>query len=253
MRTVNLYYILLMVLTATHSFAQQSNKNDTAERRYRNVVRYDLSGALLFGIDRHVVMGYERVLSPRRSFSINIGSTALPKLLSINTDSISVDKDIKRTGFNVSVDYRFYLAKENKYAAPHGLYIGPYYSFNNYKRDNQWNFKNSTTQSNTISHSDFTIHTVGFELGYQLIIWKRVTLDFVIIGPGLGFYKYKAKFDGTIEPAKKEQVLDGLKQLLTQKYPGMNFVFSDKEFDADGVLKTNAIGYRYIVHVGFAF
>ena len=74
-----------------------------------------------------------------------------------------------------------------------------------------------------------------------------------MIGPGLGFYKYKAKFDGTIDPAKKEQVLDGLKQLLTQKYPGMNFVFSDKEFDADGVLKTNAIGYRYIVHVGFAF
>jgi len=40
---------------------------------------------------------------------------------------------------------------------------------------------------------------------------------------------------------------------LTQKFPGMNFVFADKEISSDGVMKTNTIGYRYIIHIGFAF
>jgi hypothetical protein len=47
--------------------------------------------------------------------------------------------------------------------------------------------------------------------------------------------------------------LDGLKQLLTQKFPGMNFAFADKEINANGVMNTNTLGYRYIMHIGYAF
>jgi Protein of unknown function (DUF3575) len=252
MRTIHSYNVLLLMLAVTCCFGQ-SNKNDTANRQYKNVVRYNISGALLCGIDKYIVMGYERVINPRQSFSINFGAAALPKITNINTDSFNVDKDLKRSGFNVSVDYRFYLAKENKHATPHGVYIGPYYSFNQFKRDNQWNFKNSSTQSHTVTKSDLKIHTVGFELGYQFIFWKRMTLDLVMIGPGLGFYRYKANFDSNLNPAAKEQLLDGLQQLLTQKFPGMNFVLNDEELDGNGVLKKNALGYRYLVHIGFAF
>src|SRR5688572_4912189 len=104
---------------------------------YKNVIRYNLSGALLFGADQYIVMGYERIVGPRQSFSVNVGRASLPGLIHVLTDSFTYKKDHKSTGQNISVDYRFYLAKENKFEAPHGFYIGPYYSFNHFKREGQ--------------------------------------------------------------------------------------------------------------------
>jgi len=48
-------------------------------------------------------------------------------------------------------------------------------------------------------------------------------------------------------------LFDALKQLITQKFPGMNYVFVHKEFDANGAMRTNTIGFRYIVHIGYNF
>ncbi len=249
MRVTYLYWLLLFLITANCSLAQQSD----SARWHKNVIRYNLSGALLFGMNHYIVFGYERVLSPKRSISVNFGKASLPKLISISTDSVQMKSDKKRSGVNFSIDYRFYLASENKYKAPHGLYIGPYYSYNRFTNEVQWTYTNSTTNNEVTSNTKFNIHTVGFELGYQFIFWKRLALDLVLAGPGLGFYDYKATFDSNLDAATKEQLQNGLKQLLTQKFPGMNYVFSDEEINANGVMRTNTIGYRYIVHVGFSF
>jgi hypothetical protein len=44
---------------------------------------------------------------------------------------------------------------------------------------------------------------------------------------------------------------DALIQLLSQKFPGMNYVLSDKELNANGSLGTWALGYRYLISIGF--
>ena len=235
-------------------YSQQSFQDSVKKTPIRkNVIRYNLSGALLFGVDKYIVFGYERVVNPHQSFSINIGRASLPKVISISTDSFDLSKNVTSSGFNASVDYRFYLGKENRWAPPHGLYIGPFYSYNNYKRDNQWDYHNSTAQSYVKTNSTLTINTVGFELGYQFILWKRFALDMVMIGPGLGFYRYKVKFESNVDAETKEQLFDAMKQLITQKFPGMNYVFADKEFDANGAMRTNTIGFRYIIHIGYNF
>ena len=242
---------LLLLFFVNVAISQESDTG--SHHQYKNIIRYNISGALLFGADKYVIFGYERVLGPHSSISINIGKVSLPKLTSISTDSLEVKKDNKNNGTNFSVDYRSYLAKENKFLAPHGLYIGPYYSFNRFKRDNEWDFTKSSTNTFVNTNSNLTIHTVGFELGYQLLLWKRLALDLVLAGPGFAFYDYKVKFDGNIDPENKQQLLDGLQQLLTQKFPGMNYVFADKEISGNGTLNTTSIGYRYLIHIGFAF
>jgi len=251
MKKVIFWLIPCVLLTANFCNAQVDTSKSM--RHYKNVIRYNLSGALLFGFDKYVVFGYERVISPHQSFSINVGTASLPKLVSINTDSFSVSKDRKRSGYNISADYRFYLGKENKYEAPHGLYIGPYYSYSHFDGKIEWDYTGNNAGSYVNTSSKFNINTVGVELGYQFILWRRLTLDLVMIGPGLGFYNYKATFESNVDPANKQQILAALKQAVTQKFPGMNYVFSDKEINGDGVLKTTSIGYRYIVHIGFAF
>lgn len=255
MKTKVWYFIaMVFVLGSIQKTCAQISGADSIKPR-KNIVRYNLTGALLFGIDKYIVLGYERVLSPRKSISINIGRASLPKLVSIETDSFQTKKEGERKGYNLSVDYRFYLGKENKFDAPHGLYIGPYYSYNHFEREQLWTYKRNTTMADVSTSSDLNIHTFGFELGYQFILWKRFALDMIMIGPGLGFYDYKATFAGNsnLTAEQKEQLRDALQQMLTQKFPGMNYVFSDKTIDADGVLKTKNIGYRYIVHIGYNF
>jgi len=247
-----LQYLLLLVFAGNICMGQVADSVKPM-RNYKNVIRYNLSGAVLFGFDKYIVFGYERVIKKNQTISVNIGGVKLPTLISISTDSFSLNRDRKTGGMNASIDYRFYLGKENKYLAPHGAYIGPFYSYNKFTRDNEWLRKNSGGSSFLNSASTLKVSTVGFEFGYQFILWKRLSLDLVLVGPGLGFYSYKAKFDSNVNAGDKEQLLEGLKQLLVQKFPGMNYVFADKEFNANGVLTVSTVGYRYIMHIGFAF
>jgi hypothetical protein len=90
----------------------------TAARK--NIVRYNLSSAAVFGFDNAIIFGYERLLSPKQSFSINIGQAGLPKVLQLETDSFRLGSNQVNSDLNLSADYRFYLAKENRYPAPRG-------------------------------------------------------------------------------------------------------------------------------------
>ena len=250
-----LHFVCWLCLLLFNVTALSQSDVDSVQKlvQRKNIVRYNLSGALLFGFDKFIVFGYERILRRNQSISVNFGKAALPSIISIITDSFELKKQGESSGTNFSIDYRFYLQKENKYLPPHGLYIGPYYSFNHFTRDNQWDHTHSTTADYINSHTALEIHTIGFELGYQIILWKKLTLDFVMVGPGLGFYHYKATFDNNLSTADKEQLLQALQQLLTQKFPGFNYVFADKELDGSGTLKTTAAGYRYLIQLGFNF
>jgi len=246
------FFVLLLLLMSSFCVAQSDTSAGTMHS-YKNVIRYNLSSALVFGFDKYVVFGYERVIRKNQSISVNIGGVALPKLISIIADSFSLQKDTKNNGVNFSVDYRFYLGKENKHPAPYGVYIGPYYSYNKFTRDNQWLKSNGTSSTYVNTHSVFNINTIGFEFGYQLLLWKRLALDMVLAGPGYGFYKYKVTSENILTAQQKDKLYDALQQLLEQKFPGMNYVMSDEQFNGNGVLRTNSIGYRYMIHIGFAF
>jgi hypothetical protein len=243
-----LFCTLGQVFTAS---AQQDNAPFKFGKEHKNIIRYELSGGLLFGLNHYAVFGYERVTWPHQSFSINGGPIALPKLVAINTDSLHLTHDLKNNGFNLSIDYRFYLGHENRFDAPHGVYIGPYMSYNHFNRSNQWEYNSDDSLVGT--HTKLDIFTVGAELGYQFVLWKRLALDFVMIGPGVSNYNMNATITGEISPENKEKLQNALIQLISQKFPGMNYVMADKTLNGNGHLGTWSIGYRYLIHIGFAF
>ena len=99
--------ILVFLMFSVSSLAQVAmleNKDSVWRHSRKNIVRYNLSSALLFGFDKAVIIGYERLVNPRQSFSINVGKAGLPKLIAVFTDSFNIKQDIKNTGFNFSVD-----------------------------------------------------------------------------------------------------------------------------------------------------
>jgi hypothetical protein len=184
---------------------------------------------------------------------VNVGLTNLPKVTSLDLDSLSIGQNSKTTGYNISGDYRFYLKKENKFLAPRGVYIGPYIFYYNFKRVNDLDFQSDGIVKDLTSEMKLDIFGGGVELGYQFLFWKRVTLDLVLIGPGIASYSFKAKVEGDLDVDEESEVLDELKTWLEEKFPGSNIVWGDKSLDAKGSVKTTSVGFRYLIHVGFNF
>jgi hypothetical protein len=245
--------ILLLLILAAFQQTIVAQEKKEPDKGYKNTVHFNITNPILFG-SRSLVFGYERVVNKRQSFSINFGTTGFPSMNIINTDSVKATKTGDQNGVNFSADYRFYLSKENKYPAPHGVYIGPYYSYNSFGRKNTWAVTTSSGSVQDVeSDLELKVHTVGFELGYQFIFWDRVTLDMVLIGPGIAGYDLKASLGSNLSEADKEKLFGALNDALTEKFPGYGLVIDDGHFKSRGTEKTTSFGYRYMLQVGFRF
>lgn len=251
MNVKTLFAICISLCLSISAQAQTQTPKDTMPP-HKNVVRVNITYPLLFG-GNNLILGYERVVKPHQSFSVNVGLTSLPKVKSFDLDSLSATGESKTSGYNISADYRFYLKKENKFLAPRGIYLGPYVFYYNFERESGLNFQNDGVVKNLNSEMKLNIFGGGVELGYQFLFWKRVTLDLVLIGPGIASYSFKAKVDGEIDEDQLSEVRDELKNWIENKFPGSDIVWGDQSLDAKGSVRTTSVGFRYLIHVGYNF
>ena len=98
------------------------------------------------------------------------------------------------------------------------------------------------------------IHSSGGQLGYQFVLGKRkrFTLDLVLIGPSLSFYKLNAKVTAEATIPENE-ALEALIELLKKQIPGFERVFEGEEVSKTGSFNTRFLGFRYLIHVGYRF
>jgi len=222
-----------------------------AEKMLKNTIRINLTSPIIS--TKYVVVGYERVLSRNHSVSLNIGQFALPKLINSGKKSLNLEKTSKDVGINSSIDFRFYLKKENRYNAPRGVYLAPFYSFNYLKRENTWILDSDSFDGEVNSSLVFNIHTVGGEVGYQFVLWKRLAIDLIMFGPGIGNYNFKANLKTSLNPDDKSEFFQQLNDILAEKFPGYDLVLDDGQFQEKGTFRATSIGYRYMIHIGFRF
>jgi len=226
------------------------------EKKFKNTVRFNITNPLIFG-DKSLVVGYERVLNDSKSFSINIGQSELPEFGLFNPDSDNPEAKLTKNsaghGFNTTADFRFYLKAENKYAAPHGIYLAPYVAFATMGRKNTWSLNTDNFNGEVVTDFNLSFIAVGGELGYQFIIWKRVALDFILIGPSMAAYKLKAKLDTSLDPDDESLLFQKISEALAEKFPGYSFAFDDAEFVKTGTSDLIGPSFRYVIHVGFRF
>ena len=248
--------ILIQIITV-FAFGIASGQADSAKseketRRLKNSVKINLTNPMIFG-DQCYWFGYERTIGDHQSFEINIGRFSFPKVLNFNTDSIEeISKETSSRGFHISGEYRFYLAKENKFKSPHGVYIGPYASYNTYSR-----YFKMTSVNNPNNSFDaklgFDIASIGFQLGYQFVLWNRVSLDMVLFGPGIAAYRVKTSLSTTLDPDQESELFQKINDAIASKIPGYDRVISPGEFARTGSIKTTSLGFRYVIMLGFRF
>ena len=97
------------------------------------------------------------------------------------------------------------------------------------------------------------MHTVGIELGYQFVFWNRLSVDMILIGPGVSFYNIKAEFNTSLSPDDENLFFDNLNDLLSDKFPGYDQVFTGSGFRETGTMRSTTQGFRYMIMVGFRF
>lgn len=246
MRKIILFVMFLSGLLQTVS-AQDSTKH------LKNTILFNVTNPIIFGSS--FILGYERVLNHRHSFSVNIGTTSFPGSDRRDTDSLKVNDVDNKSGMNISADFRFYLSKENKYAAPRGVYIGPYYSYNNFKRDHSWILKSTNGGAPLEVKSELTlnVHTIGFEMGYQFVFWDRMALNMILLGPGISAYNLKASLANNLSQADRERLFEAINDALADKFPGYDVAINQGEFQKKGSTNSTNLGYRYMVQIGFRF
>ncbi len=259
----SLLLLLSFIVTGHPVFGQMDTVNPVLvrtdlvkEKNYKNTIRLNITNPLIFG-DKSLVIGYERIIDHHRSFSINFGRSELPEFGLFNPATDDPDakltKNSKGHGFNTTADFRFYLSAENKYAAPHGIYLAPYIAYASMGRKNTWTLNTTNFQGPVVTDFNLNFLAVGGELGYQFVVWKRWTLDFILIGPSVATYKLKATIDTNLSPDGESLLFQKISDALAEKFPGYTFAIDDAEFVKTGTSDLIGPSFRYVIHVGFRF
>ena len=242
--------ICVVIIFMTMPMMAQGQKGDTSLRR--NTIKVDLTSYWLY---RNALMfSYERVVKnrPNQTWAITAGLQQLPKLLGSLDDTLSVTNEFKTKGWKIGGDYRFYLKKENKFAAPHGVFIGPYTTYHHYFNGRTIEVNNKGIIERGNLDFDLNILNLGVQLGYQFVLNNRWTIDMVFIGPSVSHYAFKAKLDGNIS-VNPDDITNEVILALMDKYPGFKQFLNDKEFASKGKVDAWAYGYRYQLQVGYHF
>jgi len=241
-------FLLLVVLIASVCTAQ---KQDTLPAR-RNIIKLNLTTRWLYS--NSTVLSYERITRPHQSFAVMAGVVNFPTIADFGS-RIKVKEETKKRGYVYGGEYRFYLMKENKFAAPHGVFIGPYMNFFHFSnhRNLTYTSPGTTTSSSALMKMDLNVLNIGAQLGYQFVIKNRWTIDLVFIGPSISNYSVKIDLDGDFDVSEEEILESEILSALVDRFPLVGDLLTDKAVKAHGKTERWAPGFRYQFNVGYHF
>ena len=227
---------------------------DTLPANYnRNIVKWNMTPFMLWSY-KNINLSYERILTPKRSFSVNAGYFELPSAGIY--DSLNIKSASKKFGYSISGDYRFYMNKRNVNPAPDGIYWGVFGSFHHYTFTNDIEVVNSPTiEGGLILDGTLNILSLGAELGYQFVIKDKLTIDLIFMGPSLSLYNYKLGLKSKLNPGEDvdEEYLQGVQDVLYGLFPGLEKLVDKQLIDEKGVSTSMGFGLRYMVQIGYRF
>ena len=245
------YLIILIAFLSLQTYSQV--KDTVACSNKKNTIRWNMTPFLMIG-PKSIVLGYERVIRPNQSISINVGYLEKSPMTDDNDNPVYLFKESSNSGFDLSLDYRFYFKNRNKRLAPDGVYWGPYFSYYNLNYTGKSEFLENGVVSNTIGiDMGMNMYSLGAQIGYQFVIADRFTVDLIFMGPSFTRYSFRFQFNADTELDKDSDFYKKLEALIEKNYPMAEEILSGKEITGSGNLDYNFFGFRYVIQVGYRF
>ncbi len=233
-------------------YAQTTDSLHKPAKEFKNSIKLNVTSRLLY--EKAFMLGYERVINKHQSVNIFGGYQEFPLNGSFRLSNASVADVKKKSGYSFGADYRFYLSSENKYNAPRGLYLAPFFSFYQFGSDRTLTHTDTAgTNRSTNLNTKISFLNVGGELGYQFILWKRLVIDAVMFGPAVTNYKFKARLQADIPGLDSNEALQEVIDALKEKLPLLDELTKDEGVNRSGTEAFWAIGFRYNISIGFRF
>ena len=208
---------------------------------------------LLFGEIRNITFSYERILKKNQSLAVQAGYLAFPNLIDDTIASLILITGRSRQGMNLAFDYRYYPGLRNRRPIPDGLYFGGYLSYYGFIFDNDLdNMKSDNDQHGQIS-GHLNDLNFGFNLGYQFVFWKRLTIDLLMFGPSLRYTQGELKIQGDLEQEEIDAIDQELIDKLLDRFPFIGEIFSEESLVFTGSRTKFGTGFRYSIQFGYHF
>lgn len=246
LKYTTLFLVPFIMPDVAHAQVKDS-ATQAIEKNYKNTIKINLTSFILYS--NGIQLNYERILSPKRSITAFGGIIQFPMPTVISNSPLNFDKNKSKSGFVFGSEYRFYLAKENKYGAPHGVYLAPFASF--YHFNNERSGRDTSTQQSVYLSTTMNFLNVGGELGYQFVIKKRFVIDCVMFGPALTSYYFNVKLVG--DPATHDEQVQAIIDAIKEKYPVLKDLSNGEGVSKSGISNFWSLGFRYAIHIGYRF
>jgi hypothetical protein len=250
-------FILILVcagfLLPVSLLAEKNDSVTPALKPYhKNVIKFNPTPMLLWSM-KNVTLSYERVLNRKQSITLTIGYLEFPSLFKDTVVNLINITSRQKYGINVALEYRFYLSKRNSRPIPDGIYLAPYASYYGYHFKNNFDVLHTSLDSAGMIKGNIFVLNLGVELGYQFVFWKRLTLDFVLLGPSVSYYGGGLDISGNINIEELKTLHEDLYNRLIEKYPMIGDYVVNRSFKQNGKLDLFSIGFRYLIQIGFHF
>ena len=247
--------LLLIFVFSAFTILGIAQVNDSTSFKIRNVVKF-LPLNLQFN---SVAFEYERMINVKNSVTLEIG---LPSQKSIiGKYGINANSDLKTAEFGTTTlkaAYRHYTGKRK---LPKGFYIEPYLKYQKIAGNASIEGINDM-DIHYAGKADFKLNTinVGCQLGVQILIAKRVSVDLYFLGLEGGYLSGNITTTPSISDQYDPIVLSVLNDVITQNITNLpSFVknkISVKQTDNQVIVKANNIPYPFYrggISIGFAF
>lgn len=233
--------LLTAILTSVSALGQDSVR--------RNTIKLDITTRWLYR--QAYTVTYERVINPKRTWAVMAGYQLLPEATNLGL-GITAGRSTTASGYKLGAEYRFYLAKENKFPAPHGVYIGPYVSFNGFANERSIQVDNNGTIETAILNSNISVLNIGFQMGYQFVFNDRWVIDLSFLGPAISNYRASLSLGGSYN-FDPDNISNAILEDLINKFPGLGDLLAGNTLSSGGKADAWAFGYRYQLQVGYRF
>jgi hypothetical protein len=252
MKTTTL--ILLFSLFSFCAIAQEmSSIDDTAAEVHKNVIKF-LPVNLYFN---NVSFEYERKFSSKNSFIVGVGIPSEKSFINKfgnNVDPSDISKDLLKTTA-IRAAFRHYTGQHTQAA---GFYLSPYLKYQTYSisalssqtTDLGINFtEDIKADGNTMS--------AGLQFGAQMMIAKRVCIDFYF----LGFEAGLANFDGKVtssssDPTVLNEMKNNVDDFIDNLPPFIGDKFTTSQTGSTIEVKGSSVPYPWFrggISIGIAF
>lgn len=238
---------VVLIMSCSRSFSQHQ---DSMPHIRKNIIKFNLTANSF--LDNAILFEYERVLKNNQTVSIQAGYVEGP--FSTFLDSTRLETSNKKSGWSITADYRFYLKKENKFAAPRGIYLAPFMSYHYFNDERTMEIQSeSGTWEPAFIDSKVNLYSIGGEIGYQFIIKNRWSVDLILLGPSITNYNVNVNLTGNIPEPELDDKLQEILSGMLDKYPFIGDLLDDNTAEANGKVNTWDMGFRYSIHIGFCF